>query len=131
VNPRHTGPLTPLGNHIPALFDQPTLCGHPWRCESTVREGRCHFHDTVPPTLVPPPRCPLEIGRWRPRKGNDHLHRRKGSGATAGDDAVTQVRRGRSSQSPPALCGHPRHCVAILGTAVSSPALWEPRSTGG
>jgi hypothetical protein len=36
------------------LFDQPALCGHPRRCA-----GRSvSFHDTVLPTLVPPPRPP-------------------------------------------------------------------------
>jgi hypothetical protein len=42
ANPRHVGPLTPSGNHIPVLFDQPVLCGHPRRCAGVVREGRCH-----------------------------------------------------------------------------------------
>jgi hypothetical protein len=53
-NPRHASPLKPPGNHIPALFDQPALCGHPRRCA-----GRpVSFHDTVLPTPVPPTRCP-------------------------------------------------------------------------
>jgi hypothetical protein len=52
VNPRHAGPLTPLGNRIPALFRQPSPCGHPWHCRGTVREGQCQLRDTVPPTPV-------------------------------------------------------------------------------
>jgi hypothetical protein len=32
--------------------------------------------------------------------------------------------------SPPTLCGHPHRCATIPGTAGSSPARWEPRSTG-
>jgi hypothetical protein len=56
ANPSHVGPLTPPGNHIPALFHQPALCGHPRRCAGAVREGRCQLCDTVPPTPVPPPR---------------------------------------------------------------------------
>jgi hypothetical protein len=42
ANTHHAGPLTPLGNHNPALFDQPALCDHPWRCAGTVWEGRCY-----------------------------------------------------------------------------------------
>jgi hypothetical protein len=42
ANPSHAGPLTPPGNHIPMLFDQPALCGHPRCCAGVVREGRCH-----------------------------------------------------------------------------------------
>jgi hypothetical protein len=29
ANPRHASPLISPENHIPALFDQPALCGHP------------------------------------------------------------------------------------------------------
>jgi hypothetical protein len=46
------------------------------------------------------------------------------------DGAVTSDQRSTSPPSLPALCGHPRHCAAIPGTAASSPALWEPRTTG-
>jgi hypothetical protein len=42
ANPRHAGLLTPLGNQIPVLFDQPALCSHPRCCVGVVREGRCH-----------------------------------------------------------------------------------------
>jgi hypothetical protein len=31
-----------------------------------------------------------------------------------------------SPPSPPALCGHPRHCATIPCTAAPSPALWKP-----
>jgi hypothetical protein len=65
ANPRHAGPLTPPGNHIPVLFDQPALCGHPRRCA-----GRSvSFHDTVLPTLVPPPRPPPQKRTAAPSKG--------------------------------------------------------------
>jgi hypothetical protein len=73
-----------------------------------VRQGQCQLHDTMLPTLVPPPRC-------TPRKGNS---------------AVTSDQRSTSPPSLPALCGHPRHCVATPCTAVSSPALWKPGATG-
>jgi hypothetical protein len=53
--PATTGPLTPPGNRIPALFHQPALCGHPQRCAGAVRKGQCQLQDTVPPTPVPPP----------------------------------------------------------------------------
>jgi hypothetical protein len=57
ANHRHIGPLSPPGNRIPALFRQPSPCGHPRRCRRTVREGRCKLHDTVTPTPVRPGRC--------------------------------------------------------------------------
>jgi hypothetical protein len=45
-------------NHIPVLFHQPALYDHPRCCV-----GRpVSFHDTVPPTPVPPPCRPLERG---------------------------------------------------------------------
>jgi hypothetical protein len=50
--------------------------------------------------------------------------------APAGDDAVTRGQQGASPRSPPTMCGHPHHCAAIPGTAASSPALWEPNTTG-
>jgi hypothetical protein len=54
ANPHHADPLTPPGNHISTLFDRPALCGHPRHCV-----GRpVSFHDTVPPTLVPPSHRP-------------------------------------------------------------------------
>jgi hypothetical protein len=56
ANPRHDGPLTPPGNHIPALFRQTALCGNLWHCTGAVPEGRCQLCDTVPPTPVRPPR---------------------------------------------------------------------------
>jgi hypothetical protein len=57
ANPRHAGPLTPPGNHIPVLFSQPSPRGHPWHCTGAVREGRCQLRDTVLPTPVRPPCC--------------------------------------------------------------------------
>jgi hypothetical protein len=44
--------------------------------------------------------------------------------------AVTSGRRERSSPSLSALCGHPRHCSATLGTATTSPTLLERTGTG-
>jgi hypothetical protein len=42
---------------------------------------------------------------------------------------VTSDQWSTSSPSPPAPCGHPHRCAAIPGTAVPSPALWEPGTT--
>jgi hypothetical protein len=69
ANPRHAGPLTPPGNHIPAMFHQPTLCGHPRRCAGVVREGRCQLHDMVPPTPAPPPHRTPQKRTVGPSKG--------------------------------------------------------------
>jgi hypothetical protein len=44
-------------------------------------------------------------------------------------NVVTLDQWSASSSSPAALCGHPRRCSTIPGTAATSPALWEPRTT--
>jgi hypothetical protein len=69
ANPRRAGPLTPPGNHIPVLFDQPALCCRLRHYAGAVREGRCQFHDTVPPTPVPPSRRPPQKRTVAPSKG--------------------------------------------------------------
>jgi hypothetical protein len=48
----------------------------------------------------------------------------------AQDGAVTLGQRSTSPPSLPVLCGHPRHCAVLPGTATSSPALWGPGTTG-
>jgi hypothetical protein len=68
VNPCHAGPLTPPGNHISALFRQPSPCGHPWHCRGAVREGQCQICDTVPPTPVRPARRTLRKRTSEPSK---------------------------------------------------------------
>jgi hypothetical protein len=132
ANP-HADPLTLPGNHIPTLFDQPALCGHPRRCA-----GRpVSFHDTVPPTPVPPPRRPLERGRRHPRKRYDHLlctrRGRRCDVTLAG--RVFPITSGPVRPSPP-LCRHPRHCSVIpitVGTQVDGtsphPPLCSPWSS--
>jgi hypothetical protein len=42
---------------------------------------------------------------------------------------VTSDQWSASPPSPSALCGHPRYCATIPGTAAPSPALWEPETT--
>jgi hypothetical protein len=69
ANRRHASPLTPLGNHISALFHQPALRGHPRRCAGAVREDRCQLHDTVPLTPVPRPRHTPRRRMVEPSKG--------------------------------------------------------------
>jgi hypothetical protein len=44
---------------------------------------------------------------------------------TTQDYTVTSGQRERSSPSPSALCGHPRHCNITSGTVTTSPALLE------
>jgi hypothetical protein len=120
VNPRHTGPLTPPGNHIPALFDQPALFGHPRCCAG--------INDTVPPTPIPPPCRPLKRGRRHPRKGYGHLLcTRQGQRCgvrPAGH--VSPVTSGPVWPSPP-LCCHPRHCSVtpnIVGDIATPAVVW-------
>jgi hypothetical protein len=45
------------------------------------------------------------------------------------DGVVTSDQWSASPPSPSALCGHPRRCATIPGTAAPSPALWEPGTT--
>jgi hypothetical protein len=72
----------------------------------------------VPPTLVRPHVAPLEGGRRNPRKRYGCLFR-----ARAG--RCRDVRpAGRVFSITSALCGHPRRCAAIPGTAAPSLALW-------
>jgi hypothetical protein len=49
---------------------------------------------------------------------------------TTQDRTETSGRRERSSPSLSALCGHPRHCSAMLGTATTSPTLLKCTGTG-
>jgi hypothetical protein len=56
-----------------------------------------------------------------------------GAGAfpmTTQDYTVTSSRRGRSSPSLSALCGHPRHCDATPGTVMTSPTLLKRTGIG-
>jgi hypothetical protein len=114
ANPRHAGPLTPPGNHIPALFRRPpALCGHLRHCTTLCGKASVNC-DTVPPAPVRPARRTLERGRRNPRKGYRHLPR-----ANAGQhrdirpmEHVSPVTFGPVRSSPP-LCNHPGHCSAI------------------
>jgi hypothetical protein len=124
ANPRHAGPLTPPGNHIPTLFHQPALCGHPRRCAGAMREGRCHSM-----TLCHP--LPYLFHAALSKEVGGTLERGTTTcPAPARDGAVTSGQQSASPQSPPALCDQPRHRAAIPDASTSSPALWEPRSTG-
>jgi hypothetical protein len=49
---------------------------------------------------------------------------------TTQDYAVTSGRREQSSPSLSALCDHPRHCSATLGTVTTSPTLLERTGIG-
>jgi hypothetical protein len=105
---RHTVPSTPWGR------PSPPLC-------NTVRRGWCQPHDIVPPTSVQLTRRALEGGPAEPSSAFP---------MTVQDYAVTSGRRERSSPSMSTLCGHPRHCSAMTGTATTSPTLLERTGTG-
>jgi hypothetical protein len=114
ANPLHAGPLTPPGNHIPALFRQPALCGHPWHCAGKASVNSvtlCH------PLPYDPHVVPLEGGRQNTLKRYRRLPR-----ARIGQRRdIRPVERVSSVTS--ALCGPPRRCAAIPGTAAPSLAL--------
>jgi hypothetical protein len=117
---RHTGPLTPPGNHIPVLFDQPALCGHPRCCAGAVREGWCHSV-----TL----RHPLSyLLHAAPSKEDDHLlctcRGRHRDVRPAG--RVSPVTSGPTLPSPP-LCHHRRHCSIIPSIVRTQDDRTSPR----
>jgi hypothetical protein len=60
---------------------------------------------------------PSKEGRRNPRMGANDFS------MTAQDYTVTSGRRERSSPSPSALCGRPRHCNTTPGTVTTSPTL--------
>jgi hypothetical protein len=123
ANPHHAGPLTPPGNHIPALFRQPYSRGH--LRHFTALCGKASVNSV---TLY----HPLSYGRCAAPLKEDGGILEKGTDiypAPTQDKAVTSDKWSASPPSPPALCGHPRRCVTIPGTAAPSPALWEPGTT--
>jgi hypothetical protein len=75
------------------------------------------FHDTVPPTPIPPPRHPLERERWQPRKRYGHLPRaRLGQRRDVRPaECVSSITSGPVRPSLPLGC-HPEHCSVIPST---------------
>jgi hypothetical protein len=137
ANPRRAGPLTPPGNQIPVLFDQPALCSHPRHCAGAVREGRCHSMTLCRQLPYLLHVVPLERGRRHPRKRYDHQLRarpgRRRDVRLAG--RVFSVTSGPVRPSSP-LCRHPRHSRVIpniVGTHVDRtsprPPLCSSRSS--
>jgi hypothetical protein len=110
-------PDTP-GNHAPALFRQLPRGNPSPPLLSTVRQGRCQLHDTVPTTLVRLTRCALEGGPMAP--SNIFYVLIQGH-------AVTSGRRDRSSPSLSTLCGHPRHCRTMPDIVATSQRCWDVR----
>jgi hypothetical protein len=123
ANPRHAGPLTPPGNHIPALFRQPYSRGHLRHC--TTLCGKASVNSV---TLY----RPLPYGRRAAPSKEDSGILEKGTDiypVPTQDNALTSDQWSVSPPSPPALCGHPHHCATIPGIAAPSPALRKPGRT--
>jgi hypothetical protein len=120
---RHTGPLTPPGNHIPVLFDQPALCGHPRCCAGAVREGWCHSV-----TL----RHPLSyLLHAAPSKEDDHLLctcRGRHRDVRPGLPSHLRPYAAIPATVPPsqALQHHPQHCANPGRQDVATPAVVRP-----
>jgi hypothetical protein len=88
----------------------PALCG--------CCAGRSvSFRDTVPPTPIPPPRCPPRKRTIDPRKGYDHpfcaCRGRRRDVRPAG--RISLVTSSPVRPFPP-LCHRPRHCSIVPGT---------------
>jgi hypothetical protein len=128
TSPQHVGPLTPPGNHISSLFDQPTLCSHPRCCAGDVWEGRCHSMTLCRPLPYLLHVMPLERGRQHPRKGYGHqLRARPGRRRD-----VRSAERVFSITSIPVrpslpLCHHLGHCRVIPSTVGTQADGMSPR----
>jgi hypothetical protein len=126
ANPHHAGPLTPPGNHIPVLFDQPALCDHPWPCAGVVREGRCHSMTLYRLLSYLPHVAPSKVDGKTLERGTVTYS------APARDGAVTKGRRGTSSLSSqpcaasPALQRHPQHCRNPGRQDIATPTAVRP-----
>jgi hypothetical protein len=90
-----------------------------------MRRGQCQLRDTVPPTFVRLTGRALKGGTTEPSKGEQIRF----SMVTQGY-AVTSGRQERSTPSPSALCGHPRHCNTRPGTVTTSLTLLKRTGTG-
>jgi hypothetical protein len=123
TNPRHVVPLTPPGNHIPALFRQPSRRGHPRHCMSLCGKASVSSVTLCRPLPYGPHAAPSKEDGGTLEKATDTCI------APSRDDALTSNQRGTSPPSPSALCGHPRCHATIPGTAAPSLALWESRTT--
>jgi hypothetical protein len=86
-----------------------------------VRRGRCQPRDAAPPTFVRLTRQALE---GRPAEPSNAFS------MTTQDYVMASGRWERSSPSLSALCSHPRHSSATMGTATTSPTLLERTGTG-
>jgi hypothetical protein len=118
-----TPPPDVLGNHIPALFCQPSLCGHPRHCTTL-----CSKASVSSATLC----RPLSYGRRAAPSKEDGGTLERGTDAypaLAQDHAVTSDQWSGSPLSPSARYGHPRRHDAIPSTAAPSPTLWERGAT--
>jgi hypothetical protein len=103
----HVVPLTRLGNHIPALFRQPSGRGHPRHCTALCGKARVSSVTLCHPLSYDRRAAPSKEDGGALKGGTDACS------APAQDHAVTSDQRGASHPSPSALCGHPKHCSAI------------------
>jgi hypothetical protein len=102
----------PLGKTIPATVQH---CANrqvstPWHCVA-------YFCTTNTSS-------PRRRGRGNPRMGASAFS------MTMQDYTVTSGQQERSSPSPSALCGHPRHCSTTPGTVTTFPTLLKRTGTG-
>jgi hypothetical protein len=129
ANPRHAGPLTPPGNHIPTQFRQPSCAAIP----GTVRElcGKAGVNSMAlcRPLLYGLHIEPLERGWRNPRKRHERqpctrAGRRRD---VAPVERVSSITFGPVRPSPP-LCHHLGHCCTILGAVGARDDETLPRS---
>jgi hypothetical protein len=108
-------PATPAPWHRLGIVSQRCSTNPP--CAGAVRQGWCQIRDTVPTTLVRPPRRTprgrtaepsKEVRMPTPRSGRT-MSWRQASGACL-------LRHLRPVRPSPPLCRHPGHCSAIPGT---------------
>jgi hypothetical protein len=101
VNSRHAGPLTTLGNHISALFRQPSSRGHLHHFAALC--GKASVNSVTLCHPLPHGRCaaPSKEDNGTLEKGTDIYP------APTRDNTVTSSQWSVSPPSPSALCSHP------------------------
>jgi hypothetical protein len=116
TNPRHAVPLTPPGNHIPALFHQPSRLGHPRHCAALCGEASVSSTTLCYPLSYSPHVAPSKEDGGALEKGTDAYV------APAQDGAAIPA------TTPPsrALQHHPQRCGSTGRQGATTPAVVQP-----
>jgi hypothetical protein len=128
ANPHHDGPLTPPGNHTPAMFHQPSLRGHPCHCTGLCSKASVNSVTLCHPLPYSLRTAPLETGLRNPREGYGRLPRaRMGRHRDVRPvERVSSITVNPVWPSPP-LCHHHEHYSPIPGAMGTQGDKTSPR----